>query len=94
MLDRLITANYHHTVASALHMPSVKQAPVIERLHYLMQECAATAAAIRDNAQDDHEPLDPAELIDLISNYQTVLDLLDEAFNLPPAQGNGACSIG
>ncbi len=57
------------------------------------------AAAIRDNAHDDHEPLDPAELIDLISNYQIVLDLLDEAFNLPigsepPAEGGGACSIG
>jgi len=80
-------------------MPSLKQKPVIERLHYLMQECAAVAAAVRDNAQDDHEPLDPAELIDLISDYQIVLELLDEAFNLPirpelPAQGGGACSIG
>jgi hypothetical protein len=80
-------------------MPSLKQKPVIERLHHLMRECRAVAAAIRDNAQDDHEPLDPAELIDLISNYQTVLDLLDEAFNLPigsepPAEGGSACSIG
>jgi len=80
-------------------MPSVKQAPVIERLHHLMGECAAVAAAVRDNAQDDGEPLDPAELIDLISDYQIVLDLLDEAFNLPvgpesPAEGGGACSIG
>jgi hypothetical protein len=80
-------------------MPSVKQAPVIERLHHLMREAAAVAAAVRDNAQDDGEPLDPAELIDLISNYQIVLDLLDEAFNLPigsesPAEGGGACSIG
>jgi len=75
-------------------MPSVKQAPVIERLHHLMQEAAAVAAAVRDNAQDDGEPLDPAELIDLIADYQIVLDLLDEAFNVEPAQGNGACSIG
>ena len=80
-------------------MPSAKQKPVIERLHYLMRECRAVAAAIRDNAQDDHEPLDPAELIDLISNYKTVLDLLDEAFNLPirsepPAENSGACGIG
>ena len=94
LLDRLITANYHHTVTSALQMPSVKQAPVIKRLHYLMQECAAVAAAVRDNAMDDGEPLDPAELIDLISDYQVVLDLLDEAFNVEPAQQNGACSIG
>ena len=75
-------------------MPSIKQAPVIERLHYLMQECAAVAGAVRDNAMDDGEPLDPAELIDLISDYQVVLDLLDEAFNVEPAQQNGACSIG
>jgi hypothetical protein len=75
-------------------MPSLKQAPVIERLRFLLEEAAATAAAIRDNAQDDHEPLDPADLLDLISDYQTVLELLDEAFNLPPAQCNGACSIG
>jgi hypothetical protein len=80
-------------------MPSIKQAPVIERLHHLMREAAATAAAVRDNAMDDGEPLDPAELIDLISDYQIVLDLLDEAFNLPigsesPAEGGGACSIG
>ena len=80
-------------------MPSAKQKPVIERLHYLMRECRAVAAAVRDNAQDDHEPLDPAELIDLISNYQTVLDLLDEAFNLPigfqsHAENSGARGIG
>jgi len=80
-------------------MPSLKQKPVIERLHYLMRECRAVAAAIRDNAQDDGEPLDLAELIDFVLNYQTVLDLLDEAFNLPirpesPAEGGRACSIG
>jgi hypothetical protein len=75
-------------------MPSAKQAPVIESLHHLMGEAAAVAAAVRDNAMDDGEPLDAAELIDLIAAYQTVLDLLDEAFKVEPAQGNGACSIG
>ena len=80
-------------------MPSVKQKPVIERLRFLLQEAAAVAAGIRDNAQDDHEPLDPESVLDLVSNYQIVLDLLDEAFNLPigsepPAEGGGACSIG
>jgi len=98
-LDRSTTAKYHHTVASASTMPSAKQAPVIERLHHLMGEAAAVAAAVRDNAQDDGEPLDAAELIDLIAAYQTVLDLLDEAFNLPigsepPAENSCACSIG
>ena len=85
----MTTADYHHTVASASTMPSAKQAPVIKRLHHLMGEAAAVAAAVRDNAQDDGEPLDAAELIDLIAAYQTVLDLLDEAFHVEPA-----CSIG
>ena len=80
--------------SASLLMPSLKQKPVIERLHHLMQECAAVAAAVRDNAQDDGEPLDPAELIDLIADYQIGLDLLDEAFNVESAQSNGACSIG
>jgi hypothetical protein len=47
------------------------------------------AAAVRDNAQDDGKPLDAAELIDLIADCQTVIDLLDEAFHVEPA-----CSIG
>jgi len=80
-------------------MPSLKQKPVIERLRHLTRECRAVAAAIRDNAQDDGEPLDLAELIDFALNYQIVLDLLDEAFNVPirpesPAEGGRACSIG
>ena len=80
-------------------MSSLKQKPVIERLRFLMQECAATAAAVRDNAMDDGEPIDAQDLLDLISDYQTVLELLDEAFNIPigtvePAQNSGACSIG
>ena len=80
-------------------MPSAKQAPVIERLRFLLEEAAAVAAGIRDNAFDDHEPLDPESVLDLVSNYQTVLDLLDEAFNLPigsepPAENSCACSIG
>ena len=80
-------------------MSSLKQKPVIERLHHLMQECAAVAAAVRDNAMDDGEPIDAQDLLDLISDYQTVLELLDEAFNIPigsvePAQNSGACGIG
>ncbi|NBQ80209.1 MAG: hypothetical protein EBS73_17130 [Betaproteobacteria bacterium] len=64
-------------------MASDKQKPVIQQLHYLMQESIAVAAAIRDNAQDDNEPLSPTDLLELISDYQTVVDLLDEAFNIP-----------
>ena len=80
-------------------MSALKQKPVIERLRFLMEESMATAAAIRDNAMDDAEPLDAQDLLDLISDYQTVLELLDEAFNIPigtvePAQNSGACSIG
>ena len=80
-------------------MSSLKQKPVIERLRFLMEESMAVAAAIRDNAMDDAEPIDAQNLLDLISNYQTVLELLDEAFNIPigtvePAQNSGACSIG
>ena len=64
-------------------MASDKQKPVIQQLRYLMQESIAVAAAIRDNAQDDGEPLPPTDLLELISDYQTVVDLLDEAFNIP-----------
>ena len=80
-------------------MSSLKQKPVIEKLKLLMEESMAVAAAILDNAQDDGEPIDAQDLLDLISDYQTVLELLDEAFNVTsgtvePAEGSGACSIG
>ena len=59
----------------------------------------AVAAAIRDNAMDDGEPIGAHDLLDLISDYQTVLELLDEAFNVTsgseqPVENSGACSIG
>ena len=80
-------------------MSSLKQKPVIEKLKLLMEESMAVAAAILDNAQDDGEPIDAHDLLDLISDYQTVLELLDEAFNVTsgseqPPEGGGACSIG
>ena len=80
-------------------MSSLKQKPVIEKLKLLMEESMAVAAAILDNAQDDGEPIDAQDLLDLISDYQTVLELLDEAFNVTsgteqPPQNSGACSIG
>ena len=79
-------------------MSSLKQKPVIEKLKLLMEESMAVAAAILDNAQDDGEPIDAQDLLDLISDYQTVLELLDEAFNIPsrseqPVENSGACSI-
>jgi hypothetical protein len=80
-------------------MSSLKQKPVIERLRFLLGEAVAVSAAIRDNAQDDGVPIDAHDLLDLISDYQTVLELLDEAFNIPigsepPVENSGACSIG
>ena len=80
-------------------MSSLKQKPVIEKLKLLMEESKDVAAAILDNAQDDGEPIDAQDLLDLISDYQTVLELLDEAFNIPsgteqPVKNSGACSIG
>ena len=80
-------------------MSSLKQKPVIEKLKLLMEQSKDVAAAILDNAQFDGEPIDAQDLLDLISNYQTVLELLDEAFNVTsgsvePAEGGGACSIG
>lgn len=73
-------------------MASIKQAPVIIKLQGLLWECIATAAALRDNAQDDHEPLDPADLLDLIDDHKQILDLLDEAFNLPVGCKDNACT--
>lgn len=64
-------------------MASIKQAPVIIKLQGLLWECIGVAAAIRDNAQDDGLPLDPQDLLDLVDDHKTILDLLDEAFNLP-----------
>ena len=80
-------------------MSSLKQKPVIEKLKLLMEESMAVAAAILDNAQDDGIPIDAHDLLDLISDYQTVLELLDEAFNVTsgsvePVENSGACSIG
>ena len=59
----------------------------------------AVAAAVKDNAMDDGEPIDAQDLIYLINATQTILDSLDEAFNVTsgtvePAENSGACSIG
>jgi hypothetical protein len=56
-----------------------KQSPVINRLHDCMTQAAAYAAAIRDNAQDDGQPI-PLELVASFQNtYDTIIHALAEA---------------
>jgi hypothetical protein len=56
-----------------------KQSPVINRLHDCMTQAAAYAAAIRDNAQDDGQPI-PLELVASFQDtYDTIIHALAEA---------------
>jgi hypothetical protein len=56
-----------------------KQSPVINRLHDTMTQAAAYAAAIRDNAQDDGQPI-PLELVASFQDtYDTIIHALAEA---------------
>jgi hypothetical protein len=56
-----------------------KQSPVINRLHDTMTQAAAYAAAIRDNAQDDGQPI-PLELVaSFQETYETIIHALAEA---------------
>ena len=58
---------------------SKKQAPVLNRLHELMIEAIAVAEAIRDNAQDDNDPI-PLELIFSFNrDYDKIVSALSEA---------------
>ena len=58
---------------------SVKQTPVINRLHDCMTQALAYAAAIRDNAQDDQQPI-PAELVSSFeADYHRLISILTEA---------------
>ena len=58
---------------------SVKQTPVINRLHDCMTQAIAYAAAIRDNAQDDQQPI-PAELVSSFeADYHRLVSILTEA---------------
>lgn len=58
---------------------SVKQTPVINRLHDCMTQALAYAAAIRDNAQDDQQPI-PAELVSSFeADYHRLVSILTEA---------------
>ena len=56
-----------------------KQTPVINRLHDTMNQALAYASAIRDNAQDDGQPI-PLELVaSFQETYQCLVSTLAEA---------------
>ena len=56
-----------------------KQTPVINRLHETMNQALAYASAIRDNAQDDGQPI-PWELVaSFQETYQCLVNTLAEA---------------
>jgi hypothetical protein len=56
-----------------------KQTPVINRLHDTMNQALAYASAIRDNAQDDGQPI-PLDLVaSFQETYQSVVNILSEA---------------
>jgi hypothetical protein len=56
-----------------------KQSPVINRLHDCMTQALSYAAAIRDNAQDDGQPI-PLELVaSFQETYETIIHALAEA---------------
>jgi hypothetical protein len=56
-----------------------KQSPIINRLHDCMTQALSYAAAIRDNAQDDGQPI-PLELVaSFQETYDTIISALAEA---------------
>jgi hypothetical protein len=56
-----------------------KQTPVINRLHETMNQALAYAGAIRDNAQDDGQPI-PLDLVaSFQETYQSIVNILAEA---------------
>lgn len=56
-----------------------KQTPVINRLHETMTQALAYAGAIRDNAQDDGQPI-PLELVKSFQDsYDQIIAVLTEA---------------
>lgn len=59
-----------------------KQSPVITRLHDCFVQATAYAAAIRDNAQDDREPI-PAELVTSFAvDMERIIEILTQAATL------------
>jgi hypothetical protein len=58
---------------------SAKQTPVINRLSDTMDHALAYACAIRDNAQDDHQPI-PMDLVTSFkADYDKIISALTEA---------------
>lgn len=61
---------------------SAKQSPVIDRLHDALLHARAYADAIRDNAQDDRQPI-PQELV---TSFQADCDRIISALSEAAAQ--------
>ena len=61
---------------------SAKQGPVINRLHDALLHARAYADAIRDNAQDDRQPI-PQELV---TSFQADCDRIISALSEAAAQ--------
>lgn len=56
-----------------------KQTPVINRLHETMNQALAYASAIRDNAQDDGQPIPLELVVSFQETYQCLVNTLAEA---------------
>ena len=78
---------FRWNILSLMSLPDLinipaKQSPVINRLHDCMTQALAYAWAIRDNAQDDGQPI-PAELVaSFQDDYNNIIAALNEAHNL------------
>jgi hypothetical protein len=59
-----------------------KQSPVINRLHDCMTQALAYAHAIRDNAQDDSQPIP----LELVGSFQVDCDAIINALSEAAAQ--------
>jgi hypothetical protein len=61
---------------------TVKQQPVVTRLHDALQQALAYAEAIRDNSQDDRQPIS----LELVAAFQRRCDLIVSALSEAAAQ--------
>ena len=61
---------------------SEKQQPVINHLASLLQKAKWTAAAISDNAIDDHQPLPPESLQAFSRDLHQIRACLETAFEI------------